>query len=126
MSQSARRGKLEAQLRTLEEGFTADLISELRECAAGRWGLFGQNDSVIERQPKPLRDSLRSRSAARLIEDGEAIRRLRDELGYTEPFSLFERYLHYRQMRSANSPGEPKVAAQLLSELTEQVPLGDE
>jgi hypothetical protein len=54
---------------------------------------------------------------ARLIEDGEAIRRLRNELGYAEPFSPFERYLHYRQMRSANSPGEPKLALQFLAEL---------
>lgn len=117
MSRASRRKKLEAQLHMLEDRFLNDLVAAVRECAAGKWGVFGQNDSVIERQPKPLRETLRSYSAARLIEDGETIRRLRHELGYHEPFSPFERYLHYRQMRSANSPGEPKLAAQFLAEL---------
>jgi len=79
--------------------------------------MFGRNEAVIERQAKPLRDMLRSPIAEALIQNGENIRRLRNQLGYAEPFAPFERYLQYRQMRSHNAPGEPKLAAQLLTEL---------
>ncbi|HEX3742881.1 MAG TPA: hypothetical protein VHW09_03090 [Bryobacteraceae bacterium] len=94
-----------------------DLIAALRECAAGKWGMFGRNDAVIERQPEPVREMLRSGVGERLLEAGGNVRGLRRELGYSEPFKPFERYLEYRQMWSANSPGEPKLAAQFLAEL---------
>jgi len=94
-----------------------DLIAALNECAAGKWGVFGRNDAVIEDQPKPLREVLRSSESAQLIRDGESIRELRQELGFVDPFLPFERYLHFRQMHAANSPGEPKLAAELLAEL---------
>jgi hypothetical protein len=117
VSRSARREKLEAHLRFLQDQFVYDLTAALKECAVGTWGMFGQNDGVIELQPKPLRDMLRSTVAAHLIGDGESIRGLRQQLGFAEPFLPFERYLHFRQMHAANSPGEPKLAAQLLAEL---------
>ena len=41
---------------------------------------------------------------------------LRRDLGYTDSHLLFERYLQYRQMRLANTPGEPKLAEQFLRE----------
>jgi hypothetical protein len=87
--------------------------------------MFGQNDSVIEIQPKPSRDMLRSPVAAHMIRDGESIRELRQELGFADPFLPFERYMDYRKLHAANSPGEPKLAAQLLSELGTQVPGGE-
>jgi len=117
MSRASKREKAEVQLQTLEAQFSADLVAALQECASGRWGMFGQNDAVIESQPKPLRDMVASCVAARLIEDGENIRRLRRELGHAESFSPFERFLQYRKMHGANSPGEPKLAAQFLAEL---------
>jgi hypothetical protein len=117
MSQSARRRNSEAQLRKLEEDFTADLISALHECAAGKWGIFGRNDAIIECQPGPLREMLQSGVAARLTKAGEEIEQLRRRLGILDPLPPFQRYLQYRQMQSANSPGEPKLAIQFLKEL---------
>ena len=110
MSRSARHQKFEAQLRTLEQQFSTDLIKALRDCAAGKWGMFGRYDAALESEHPYLRDRLKSKVAENLIAQGEEIVRLRQELGYVEPFSPFERYLHYRQMRSANTPGEPKLA----------------
>jgi hypothetical protein len=65
MSRSVRREKSEAQLRTLEDQFSDDLVAALRECAGGRWGMLGRNDAVIERQPE--REMLQSDVAAHLI-----------------------------------------------------------
>ena len=53
----------------------------------------------------------------KLIEDGDEIENLRRELGLTEPFHPFKRFLEYRQMRGSNVPGEPKLAMQFLKEL---------
>ncbi len=116
MSRASRREKAEAQLRTLEEEFTDHLVSALRDCAAGRWGMFGSYDGLIENEPN-LGKWLKSGIAERLIEDGDRINGLRQELGYAENFPLFERYLEYRKKHSANSPGEPKLALQFLNEL---------
>jgi hypothetical protein len=48
---------------------------------------------------------------------GEEIQRLRRRLGIVQPFSPFERYMQYRQRQSANAPGEPRLAVQLLKQL---------
>src|SRR5580704_14762692 len=101
MSRSARRQKAEGQLRTLEDQFSTDLFAALKECAAGKWGLFGRNDAVIERQPGPLREMLHSDVSSHLIGLGEEIEGLRRRLGVLEPFPPFERYMQYRQMQSA-------------------------
>ena len=77
--------------------------------------MFGQNDAVIENDP--LREMLKSTVAERLLEDGKAVERLRQELGFTEPFQPFKRFLEYRQMQGSNTPGEPKLAVQFLKEL---------
>jgi hypothetical protein len=109
MSRAARRQKSEAQLRSLEEQFTSDLVAALRECAAGTWGLFGRNDLVIE-WPRP-------KIVDKLIRDGEQIEELRRELGFTEPFHPYKRFLEFRQIRGSNVPGEPKLAVEFLKEL---------
>lgn len=109
MSRAARRQKSVAQLRSLEEQFSTDLIAALRECAAGAWGMFGQNDLVIEWSRPKIVD--------KLIQDGDEIEELRRELGFTEPFQPFKRFLELRQMRGSNVPGEPKLAMQFLKEL---------
>jgi hypothetical protein len=121
MSRSKRRAKSEVQLRALEEQFTNDLLTALKECAAGTWGLLGRNDAIIEREW----GSLRTGKATRLIEIGEEIESLRRQLGIAEPFSLFQRYLQYRQMQSANAPGEPKLATLFLKEIGEDQGRGD-
>ena len=77
--------------------------------------MFGQNDAVIENDP--LREMLKSTVAERLLEDGKAVERLRQELGFTEPLQPFKRFLEYRQMHGSNALGEPKLAVQFLREL---------
>jgi len=71
--------------------------------------MFGRNDLVPEVSQSGM--------AEKLIADGNQIEQLRQELGHTEPFQPFKRYQEYRQMRGANVPGEPKLAAQFLEEL---------
>lgn len=117
MSRSGRREKAEAQLRSLEEQFSSDLIAALRGCAAGKWGMFGQNDHLAAEMP--LLRSVYTKAAETLIEQGEQITSLRRSLGYTDSFPLFEQYLQYRQMQSANTAGEPKLAIQFLREVGE-------
>jgi hypothetical protein len=109
MSRSTRRQKQEAQLRSPEDQFSTNLIAALRECAAGTWGLFGRNELLVGMS--------RSKNVDRLMEDGEEIERLRVELGLTEPFQPFKRFLEFRKMQSPNTLGEPKLAKQLLREL---------
>ena len=117
MSRAARRQKSEAQLRTLEDQFSTNLIAALRECAAGTWGLFGRNDLVIDAQPQPLKEMLKSNVAEKLVRGGDKVEALRRELGFTEPFHPYKRFLEFRQMRGSNVPGEPKLAMQFLEEL---------
>ena len=97
------------RLDDLESDFRPLLISCLRECQNGRWGLFGQNDSA---------------EAARYLhwEDGQhlkeialQIRALRSEFGQPNP--LVERFLHCCSLRGPNVSGEPKLAKALLDEI---------
>ena len=109
MSRSTRRQKQEAQLRSVEDQFSTNLIAAWRECAGGTWGLFGRNELLVGMSRPKIVD--------RLMEDGEEIERLRVELGFTEPFQPFKRFLEFRKMQSSNTPGEPKLAKQFLEEL---------
>jgi hypothetical protein len=117
MSRSERRQKSEAQLRSLEEQFSSTLIAALRECAAGKWGMFGQNDAHFATAGKYVREFVRSKEADQLLETGEQIESLRQELGYTELFQPYRRYGEYRQMKGSNTSGEPKLAVRFLQEL---------
>jgi hypothetical protein len=99
MSRFTRRQKQEAQLRSLEEQFSSNLVAALRECAAGTWGLFGRNELVVGLSRPKIVDSL--------IEVGEEIERLQRELGFHEAFHPFKRFLEFRKMQSPNTPGEP-------------------
>lgn len=120
MSRESRRQKLDATLNRLESEFNTLLVSELRTCANGRWGLFGQNDHVFDNVAPQLQNRLRSPAAQALIELGEEITRLRKELGHADEFEPYAKYLEYRSLRSSNAPGEPKLAAQFLRELDER------
>ena len=106
MSRTSRREKLDARLDSLQQEFTKILVNELRACAGGHWGIFGQNDL-----------SGHSSTAKVLLARAAEIERLRDEIGYTESFRLVQRYYEYRQMRGPNAPGEPKLAKLFLEEL---------
>ena len=74
MSRSTRRQRSESQLRTLEQQFSTDLITALRDCVAGKWGMFGQNDEALESEKRLLRERLKSTVAENLIAQGKAKR----------------------------------------------------
>lgn len=99
----------QSRLDDMEAEFEQSLITVLKECAAGRWGLFGQNEHLEERRYLhwPAADDLRRRA--------QQIHILRTELG--RPNSVVERFLHYCSSRGANVPGEPKLARAFLDEI---------
>ena len=93
----------------LEAEFEQSLIPVLKECAAGRCGLFGQNECFEERRylDWPAAEDLKRRA--------KQIRILCAEFG--RPNSVVERFLHYCALRGANVPGEPKLADAFLDEI---------
>jgi hypothetical protein len=109
MSKKSRIGT--EQLALLEKEFRSLLVACLRECAGGRWGLFGQNDHL-----DPDHRYLNWPEAARLTRLAHDILSLHSESGASN--SLCERFLHYRSLRGSNVPGEPKLAQQLLHEIS--------
>lgn len=107
---ASKRSRIQnSRLDELEAEFNQSLIQVLKECAAGRWGLFGQNDHLGESRylSWPVAEDLRRRA--------KQIHILRLEFG--QPNSLVERFLHYCSMRGANVPGEPKLAKAFLDEI---------
>ena len=94
------------RLSALEEEFKPLLIECLKECANGRWGLFGQN-----RQPE-ARVALHWPEATRLKSLAEEIHEIRADFG--QPNELCERFLHYCSERGENLLGEPKRAKKFL------------
>jgi RNAse (barnase) inhibitor barstar len=107
---SSKRSRIQkSRLDELETEFEQSFIPVLKECAAGRWGLFGQNEHLEERRYLhwPAAEDLRRRA--------KQIQILRAEFG--KPNSVVERFLHYCALRGANVPGEPKLAKALLDEI---------
>jgi len=105
----------ELRLNDIETEFRALLHSCLRECAQGRWGLFGQNDHL-----DPDGSILGWPDAKRLRCLAEEIKSLRHEFGQTNDLS--ERFLQLCAERGANALGEPKLAAAFLTEISEERP----
>ena len=97
------------RLAALENDFEPLLIKCLKECAAGRWGLFGQN------QQRESATTLYWPEAERLRELAEEIRELRAQFG--QPNAMCERFLHCCSERGANLLGEPKRARRFLESL---------
>jgi len=101
----ARLAEIEAEFRTL-------LPSCLRECARGRYGLFGQNDHL-----DPEGRYWSWPEAKRLKQLAEEIRAIRLEFGQTN--KECERFLELCSLRGPNVSGEPKLAAELLAQTTD-------
>jgi hypothetical protein len=99
----------EQRLDELERDFRPLLLSCLRECAGGRYGLFGQNDA-----PGVAR-YFRWEEADQLKEIAIEIRDLRAEFG--QPNAEVDRFLHNCSLRGSNVPGEPKLAKAFLDEI---------
>jgi len=102
------------RLEGLESEFRSLLLRVLKQCVAGRWGLFGQNDHL--EASKYLHWS----EAEQLKNIAHEIRSIR--LGFGDSNSQVERSLHYCSLRGANVPGEPKLAQALLDEVESASP----
>ncbi len=96
----------EQRLEELESEFNSLLIPCLKECANGRWGLFGQN------QHPEAAQVLHWPEAEQLKELSKEITTIRAELG--QPNLMCERFLQCCSERGANLPGEPKRAKKFL------------
>jgi hypothetical protein len=96
------------RLEQLESDFRALLPRILKECAAGRWGLFGQNDHCEGSK------YLHWPEADQLKQMAREIHSIQEVLGESNP--QIQRFLHRCSLRGPNVPGEPKLAQSLLSE----------
>jgi hypothetical protein len=106
-----RRARAEdKELQELENEFRPLLLSCLRECAQGRWGLFGQNDS------HPESKWLSWNEATRLKEIAVRIKLLRAPLGVSN--ETCERFLNLCSLRGPNAQGESRLAETLLRQLS--------
>lgn len=110
MQKNEKKSPAQQRLDSLEIEFDELLITCLRACAKGRYGLFGQNDTSEFRF-----DPLRWDDALRLRELADEIHSARLEFGQPNP--VCERFLELCHVRGANAPGEPKLAKAFLSEL---------
>jgi hypothetical protein len=111
-----RRDRLETALGDLEAEFRTRLIEALRRCEQGAWGLFGQNDHI---DPGRLRNEAYASSGAQKLDElGSEITQIREELGMTEPYSLYAQFLEKRSLKGKNTLGEARLASAWLQELT--------
>ena len=102
--------KLAERINQLEAEYRSLLLNALRECAAGRWGLFGHNEHLHPRGTPEVVEQLAD--LARVVDSA----RLRVDL---EPFQLHRQFQAARGRAPANAVGEPKLALTWLTELGE-------
>jgi len=98
------------ELEALETEFRELLVSCLRQCVAGRWGIFGTYDSL-----GADRRYWNWPEADRLRELANSIREMRRDLG--EKNAICEEFLRICLLHRANDPGEPKAAKAFLKSL---------
>lgn len=104
------------RLLELEAEFKPLLLSCLRESVERkRYGLFGQHDHLYAEEPYLIR-ILRWPEAERVVEMAAEIQALCSDSGQSN--ALCKRFLYFRSLRDSNVPGEPKLAKQLLEELS--------
>lgn len=111
-----RRNKLQRLQMALESEFRNRLVTALRACADGKWGLFGQRlrfDSL----PDWIREVCQSKDAEGLLALGEELDAVRQKLGIAERFDLYQKFLSLRAISGPNAPGEPRIAQEWLLEL---------
>ncbi len=113
MVSTARSRKLESEREALETAYLSALETALRDCSAGRLGLFGQNDELL---PEQLRDRLKPPSVGHLEAVSAELREIRDRLGLPDfqPMAQLERL---RQSFGPNALGEQRLAHRFLEEL---------
>jgi hypothetical protein len=101
--------RTEAEIASLESEFRAKLLAALRDCANGRWGLFGQNEHLGQR----------SSDSEKLLEIGASIEELRRRAGIPEHFELYVTFKSKRGRHGPNALGESRLAKEWLDELGE-------
>jgi hypothetical protein len=104
-----RRPTKEQRLNSLENDFRPLLLACLRECADGRYGLFGQNDGA------GMAGYSEWDEAEELKEIAVEIREIRAEFG--QPDSQVDEFLRLCSLRGSNVPGEPKLAKVFMDEI---------
>lgn len=117
MSRATRRDKAEGELEHLEARFRERLMIALRTCAAGQWGLFGQNDAAYKRAFGRNAVRVIPAEVDELLELGDEIDALRASLGFSGGNALYARLKSYRKLPAGNASTEPRLARQLLAEL---------
>ena len=106
-----RRDKIQLKrLATLEAEFNKILTPCLKQCANGRWGLFG----AYERFPE-VSYWTDWPEARRLHQLALSIREVRGRSG--EQNEMVEGFLKLRTMHKPNDPGEPKLAQAFLDRI---------
>jgi len=109
MAKADRLAKMDVRRLELEAEYRAALIAALQVTAGGKWGLFDHNgDRWTRAAIQPVIDNL--------AEIGEAIDKLREQLGLSE-FELQQRFLAARGPVGADAVGEPKQARAWLDTL---------
>lgn len=106
----------EQQLGALEASYRDLLLSALRKCAKGQWGLFAHNERALSQLGAAARSRARDPSVEELLELGSQIERMRHRFGL-EAFALHERLIRMRSSHDSNTLAEPKLAQQWLDEL---------
>ena len=109
MARADRLERLDALRGDLEADYRAALMEALRVTAAGKWGLFGHNEHLQPRAPRPA-------MVTDLCDRGAQIDDLRERLGL-EPFPLHREFESARGKVSPQAPGEPKQAKAWLERL---------
>jgi hypothetical protein len=99
-----------SRLETIEAEFEGLLLSCLGECSRSRWGLFGQNAHL-----DPDDSYWTWPEAKRLRTLALEIQSMRSEFG--DPNELCNKFLALRELKDADAPGEPKLAAKPLAEI---------
>jgi hypothetical protein len=107
---SKRQKVHERRLGELENAFQQLLLACLRECSEGRYGLFGQNDNL-----DPEGKHCGWPEAKGLKRLAHEINSIRMEFGETN--RICEQFLRLCSLRGSSVPGEPRLAAEFLTEL---------
>jgi hypothetical protein len=100
----------EMRLVEIESEFRPLLLSCLRECAQGRYGLFGQNDHL-----DPEGRYWAWPEAKRLKDLALEIKSIQQEFGQAN--ESCERFLQLCSLKGSNVPGEPKLATEFLANI---------
>lgn len=109
MAKADRLERVDVRRVELEAEYHDALVAALRDTAAGAWGLFDhQQDRRTRIKLAPVVDGL--------IETGDEIARLREQLGM-KVFALHREFLAARGPVASSAVGEPKQAQAWLARL---------